>query len=255
MTRLVLFAILVLSAISVAPRPILAVAASCASFSPPSCETAGEFSCPAGQACVEDNGVCACQPLACCRCESLSGTSACDAPCQDATINELECAENCFAAVQGGADCNLTVVAGGNCSDGTCAPTGCCQFQVENDSEPGPIVCVETTAETCAIPNGTFIAGGSCAGGVAGTCIAAALPDGAPCSSSTQCQSTFCTDGVCCNQACDGETESCNAPGQAGICTALPSPAPALSSNALVIALSLLIAVAWTTMRWQRNRQ
>lgn len=53
-------------------------------------------------------------------------------------------------------------------------------------------------------------AGGSNLGGAAeGGGGAATLPVGAPCSLAAQCGSGFCTDGVCCDAACDGVCGSC----------------------------------------------
>jgi MYXO-CTERM domain-containing protein len=48
------------------------------------------------------------------------------------------------------------------------------------------------------------------------------LPVGAACTRPDQCQSTFCADGFCCNQACNQVCEACDVPdtsGKAGSCT------------------------------------
>src|SRR4029077_9284847 len=45
---------------------------------------------------------------------------------------------------------------------------------------------------------------------------------GASCVDSAQCHSTFCVDGVCCNNACAGPCRSCNQPNNDGMC--LPYP-------------------------------
>lgn len=37
--------------------------------------------------------------------------------------------------------------------------------------------------------------------------------DGEPCANAVQCASNFCTDGVCCEAACDGQCELCNSKG------------------------------------------
>jgi hypothetical protein len=50
---------------------------------------------------------------------------------------------------------------------------------------------------------------------------------GAPCASAEACLSGQCADGVCCNQACDGQCEACDEPGSAGSCRALePGASP-----------------------------
>jgi hypothetical protein len=41
---------------------------------------------------------------------------------------------------------------------------------------------------------------------------------GVACTSNNQCLSTFCVDGVCCNDDCTGQCEACNLAGKAGTC-------------------------------------
>lgn len=52
------------------------------------------------------------------------------------------------------------------------------------------------------------------------------LPNGAPCTSRTQCRSFICVDGVCCNAGCTGVCQSCVArlsrAAADGICAAVP---------------------------------
>ncbi|HEY4393241.1 MAG TPA: hypothetical protein VGP64_04230, partial [Polyangia bacterium] len=43
--------------------------------------------------------------------------------------------------------------------------------------------------------------------------------NGAPCKTGDDCYSTFCTDGVCCNSACQGPCVSCNLASSAGTCS------------------------------------
>lgn len=73
------------------------------------------------------------------------------------------------------------------------------------------------------------------------------LADGQACSDPLQCLSGFCVDGVCCASACDGPGESCNQPGRAGQCLALPVVAPSASHRGLAAALLLLLAIG---ARW-----
>ena len=40
-------------------------------------------------------------------------------------------------------------------------------------------------------------------------------PNGDPCGGANECQSDFCTDGVCCESACVGSCETCNETGAA----------------------------------------
>ena len=43
--------------------------------------------------------------------------------------------------------------------------------------------------------------------------------NGSTCAQQNECQSDFCVDGFCCNTACGGECDSCNANGSEGTCT------------------------------------
>jgi len=46
-------------------------------------------------------------------------------------------------------------------------------------------------------------------------------PNGGTCMQGDQCRSGFCVDGVCCNVACNGQCEACNATNSVGTCTAV----------------------------------
>ncbi|KYF84371.1 hypothetical protein BE17_04065 [Sorangium cellulosum] len=47
----------------------------------------------------------------------------------------------------------------------------------------------------------------------------------AACERDEQCLSGFCVDGTCCNQACRGQCQACDTPGNVGFCTTLGSQA------------------------------
>ena len=68
--------------------------------------------------------------------------------------------------------------------------------------------------------------------------------NGAECGSSSECQSLFCVDGVCCNRSCAGPLELCNAPGSRGTCTQATAPAPALSRFGLLAGVAALVAIS-----------
>jgi hypothetical protein len=51
-----------------------------------------------------------------------------------------------------------------------------------------------------------------------GTCFTL-LVDGQNCAAGSQCASTFCVDGVCCNAACGGQCQACDVTASLGICT------------------------------------
>ena len=50
------------------------------------------------------------------------------------------------------------------------------------------------------------------------------LPNGGDCTVGDDCESGQCTDGVCCNTACDGQCEICDAEGSVGACTPVTTP-------------------------------
>ena len=78
------------------------------------------------------------------------------------------------------------------------------------------------------------------------------LPDGADCTTPSQCQSSFCVDGVCCNTACDQPMQTCDALGQRGTCTgSAPAPAPLLSATGLAIGLAFLALVGAVSLLWR----
>lgn len=241
--------------------PALAAAVTCESFQGPDCGGAeGDAACgdPALD-CVDTGNGCACQTRACCRCESVAGSdsSACDVPCEDATLDMLPCAGQCLSAASSGATCNLTVMANKRCANDTCVPTGCCAVTITPGDQSPPIdICVATDAATCAtpMPMGHFVAGGRCDGGVFGKCVPT-LPNGDSCTNSAECQSGFCVDGVCCNTACNGPSEQCNVPGQRGTCAGPPAPAPALAPHALFVATTLLAGIAAFALRRRRVEQ
>ena len=78
--------------------------------------------------------------------------------------------------------------------------------------------------------------------------------DGEPCSDGNQCASGFCTDGVCCNEACDAAGASCNQARFVGVCLA-PSGAPALSPVGLALGLMLLAGLAALRLSRRRDDQ
>ncbi|HEY0714299.1 MAG TPA: LamG domain-containing protein [Polyangia bacterium] len=50
--------------------------------------------------------------------------------------------------------------------------------------------------------------------------------NGAKCTNGKDCGSGFCSDGVCCAEACEGLCQSCNTPGNAGTCKPRPAGEP-----------------------------
>jgi hypothetical protein len=54
---------------------------------------------------------------------------------------------------------------------------------------------------------------------------------GAMCTAGSQCTSTFCTDGVCCNVACGGQCQACNLTGNVGHCATVASGQPVTNAG------------------------
>ena len=75
-------------------------------------------------------------------------------------------------------------------------------------------------------------------------------PDGAGCMSGSECVSTFCVDGVCCNTACNQPFDTCNA--VPGTCVQV-APAPPVSRKGLFAGLALLTMVGAAAL-WHQRR-
>ena len=161
----------------------------------------------------------------------------------------------------GDADCGLCIALGG-----TPAPTcDVCSSDSECDGETrcagDPDMCVPAVSGGCCTFFGCFLLtqpGCEAAqGGYRGNgsdCSAPCESNGAPCTTPTDCQSTFCVDGFCCDTPCDGPTESCSLSGHVGICTASTAPAPVLTTSALLLTAGLLGGFGAFALRRRRNR-
>jgi len=141
-------------------------------------------------------------------------------------------------------------------------------------SLPGD-TCFEMSAEDCAAASGTF-------GGVGTFCQTTCVPptptftptitptttptvtptstptntpiaQGGACTAGSQCATTFCVDGVCCDTACTEPLQKCNLPGHDGTCSSAAAVAPTLTPHALMIGLILLaVTAAWAIRRRTR---
>jgi hypothetical protein len=98
----------------------------------------------------------------------------------------------------------------------------------------GGVTCTGTTTRLC---NGTCIPVTSCCGGCSGntpicsngTCVAKTIGD--TCSTSTECATGVCADGVCCNIACSGQCESCATASSKGTCVPVTTPRTPCTSD------------------------
>ena len=119
-----------------------------------------------------------------------------------------------------------------NCMAPTCATAS---SEIQASTCDGVGACLTPPARTC----GTYVcSAGACKNTCTGdadcvppnTCVnnsCGLKPNGATCSAGSQCQSTFCTEGVCCNSACSDATtgglcKSCKVAGLVGTCSSVP---------------------------------
>lgn len=84
------------------------------------------------------------------------------------------------------------------------------------------------------------------------TAFAQPYNDGLPCTLPSECISGFCEQGVCCDQSCNGTTESCNQPANLGQCTPLLT-APSMSWPGQLLAATLLTLLGWFGIRRMRE--
>ncbi len=235
--------------------PFLCAAGACTQ----SCATDGD--CESGHACVA--GQCGKKNLgATCAAdaECLSGTcvegvccdGACTGACKSCAL--LSTMGHCTPLSAGAVDSK------GVCADlgattcgtnGRCDGSGGCQKY-----KPGTVCAPETCAGNVYTPPSTCSATGQCAPPdslpcapyvcngnscfnactIDGNCSAPNVCDGnnscgkkmrgASCSNASECQSTFCAQGVCCDTACSGACKSCTVTGSLGTCTNVPNDAP-----------------------------
>jgi hypothetical protein len=99
---------------------------------------------------------------------------------------------------------------------GTCDGLGTCRAQ--GVQECGTYECTGGACINHCASDNDCVAGHSC---VSGSCGPKSI--GQPCSAGTECASTYCVDGVCCNSNCTGACHSCALSTSLGTCA--PSPA------------------------------
>ena len=162
--------------VAAAPRAAIAGANSCGDFTGPGCgDAAGDALCQPDEDCIDNGNGCECHPRVCCKCETEPGTTEveglCNLPCTETGIGLVACVTAC-ALIDTIDSCNLKIVNRTTCSGGSCPTTGCCAFSTT--AIQGAVIpsCVETDAASCSLVFGTFVADGTCAGGLDGTCTA-----------------------------------------------------------------------------------
>jgi hypothetical protein len=181
-------------------------------------------SCRPGESCVTSQ----------CKCVLGDGTSAtclgnqtcCNDGCFDLSNDAGHCG-SCTSACGSGYGCVMGKCVQTSClppctQGNTCAGTSCqCQ------GRPGcvaPQLCctsgcadLTTSLANCGSCDHPCAMGDTC---VKGMCL---HPNGAMCQLGTDCQSNFCVDGVCCENACAGACHACNNTGNLGKCTPVSS--------------------------------
>jgi MYXO-CTERM domain-containing protein len=103
-------------------------------------------------------------------------------------------------------------------STGTCNGTGTCNAPAA--AACAPFACGATACKTSCATSADCAATAYCDSGTA-KCVAK-KSGGAMCGNGSECASTFCVDGVCCDRACNGTCEACGATGVCANVTGLP---------------------------------
>ncbi|HXU62214.1 MAG TPA: hypothetical protein VN962_10960 [Polyangia bacterium] len=101
----------------------------------------------------------------------------------------------------------------------TCGATGTCR--APDAITCAPYVCNGARCYTACGNDSACATGNACVQGSCGT-----KPNGAFCSTGTECQSQHCAQGVCCASACTGSCVSCAISGSMGSCTPVPTGLP-----------------------------
>ena len=90
--------------------------------------------------------------------------------------------------------------------------------------EPFPLRQGATcTGDSPDCETGFYCNAGSCALKKTESATCGAGTDSATCGAGKECTSGFCTDGVCCAEACTETCKSCNLSGSVGMCAFVPS--------------------------------
>lgn len=110
--------------------------------------------------------------------------------------------------------CGVAICADDNLVAPFCTGTGECSAMTAV-SPCDPYTCAGDACTTSCSSESDCAAGAFCdANGV----CEAVRASGEPCDDGKQCQSGACTDGVCCDRACDGICEACDVEGAEGSC-------------------------------------
>ena len=150
---------------------------------------------------------------------SAGGGEASGPSCSDGIQNGDEIGLDC-----GGPDCPACAPAvacseDDQCATGSCVDGFCCDTPCNGTCEAcGAYACGPTGClSTCLVD-------ADCSPAYMCTSEAACKKrNGQTCGAASECASTHCVDGVCCNSACDGTCMACNVPTSLGTCSAAPA--------------------------------
>jgi hypothetical protein len=189
-------------------------------------------------------GAPSCAPLVCTGSSaSCPGNCAADSQC----VSDHYCASGtCTPKLAQGKACSTSnQCLGGACSDGLCCSSACggsCDVCAVALGASADGTCTLLSSTSAGQPScGVYLCSGSaatcpsacgsdanCIGGdycnTSGQCVPQ-IAQGGACSTSHQCHTGSCSDGVCCNSACDGSCDVCSVTLGAsanGTCTLLP---------------------------------
>ncbi len=182
---------------------------------------ATDFDCLGG---VCADGVC-CDSLCPGPCEAcdLDGSAGTCSPMQAGAAPRHTCPEPlvCDGAGRCGTPAGARCRDDGDCALGACTDGVCCE---EECDEPCRSCAVEGSEGRCALVPPGSDPDSDCEGsevcGASGSCV---RREGMPCEEAGDCLSAFCTDGVCCEEACGGTCRACDRPGLEGACAPLPA--------------------------------
>jgi hypothetical protein len=150
------------------------------------------------QQCAAEQAASSCAPTGLCggggACQCVTAT--CSDGLKDGTETDVDCGGSCPPCVNG-KDCK----AAADCESAFCNSLVCAACSSASQCASGDLCDLQLNGGTCL--------------------VAGAL--GAPCTAAGQCTSGFCADGVCCNAACNGVCNVCDAPGMPGVCNVEPA--------------------------------
>ncbi len=174
--------------------------------------------------------------------------------CSDGLCCDTACSGTCESCSLSGTEGTCTLVGSGldpddECTAGACNGSGACALD-NGESCSAPSDCLSNFCADGVCCDGAC--GGTCEAcdlsGSEGSCTlvssgldpddgwtgvycdgtgACKLDNGATCTLGSECFSTFCADGVCCDGGCAGLCEACNLSGSEGTCTAIGGADPA----------------------------